>query len=303
MTDAPEWVPLEATAWVEGVATLDRDTEFVFWRMCLKAYAKGNADVTGTTRGLAAFCKVDADLFTECMAVLVEEGKCEVIEGGWHMIKCGKVLDDSRKRMSEAADKTAKGRAILSIMRKENVSKSEARKLYALSQSEKNTVTDAQETVTDEKPSTVHNSTSTYGRTSRKRGSRLKPEMIDRTNWIKWAVENHDINQGAAEGEIDRFENYWIAADGKSAVKLDWFRTWQNWISRAHDKRSGEAPKPAEMISVPFGSLAYAAMTDWLEVNQTPANQSYYKIFKFNRDKAAVAYPASKWPDHIDKPD
>lgn len=35
--------------------------------------------------------------------------------------------------------------------------------------------------------------------------------------------------------ELRKFQNYWIAKSGKTATKLDWDRTYDNWIIRAHE--------------------------------------------------------------------
>ena len=35
--------------------------------------------------------------------------------------------------------------------------------------------------------------------------------------------------------ELRKFQNYWIAKSGKAATKLDWDRTYDNWIIRAHE--------------------------------------------------------------------
>jgi hypothetical protein len=36
------------------------------------------------------------------------------------------------------------------------------------------------------------------------------------------------------------FRNYWHAKAGKEGTKLDWGKTWQNWVYKAHpDKHNG----------------------------------------------------------------
>lgn len=54
---------------------------------------------------------------------------------------------------------------------------------------------------------------------------------------IQWAT-------AAAPGvdlrvETEKFINYWIAKAGKDATKLDWGRTWKNWILNSNGRGPG----------------------------------------------------------------
>jgi hypothetical protein len=33
-----------------------------------------------------------------------------------------------------------------------------------------------------------------------------------------------------------RFHNYWLSKTGKDATKLDWVKTWQNWLLSDHER-------------------------------------------------------------------
>lgn len=35
--------------------------------------------------------------------------------------------------------------------------------------------------------------------------------------------------------ETEKFRNYWAAKAGKDAAKLDWSKTWRNWLLRASE--------------------------------------------------------------------
>lgn len=82
---------------------------------------------------------------------------------------------------------------------------------------------------------------------ARKRASRLpedwKPEKLDRaTNAGRIARER---GTDWMTRTFEAFENYWRAKSGKDATKLDWQRTWSNWVVTQHerDSRNGRQPE------------------------------------------------------------
>jgi hypothetical protein len=81
-----------------------------------------------------------------------------------------------------------------------------------------------------------------------------------------WAPEASDITWARAEGFSDdvakretfKFVNYWMAKSGKDATKLDWSRTWQNWMLKLTDDSGGHRP--------PAASPASSKARGWLEL-------------------------------------
>lgn len=66
------------------------------------------------------------------------------------------------------------------------------------------------------------------------RGTRLPEDWqpdAELLNWAKAKYPRVDL-----EEQTERFRNYWLAKTGKDATKLDWRRTWQNWISEANSR-------------------------------------------------------------------
>ena len=56
---------------------------------------------------------------------------------------------------------------------------------------------------------------------------------MPRQDTIDWAKSNYPhIN---LRTEHEKFGNHWIGKAGRDAVKLDWDRTWRNWIIRASE--------------------------------------------------------------------
>lgn len=42
---------------------------------------------------------------------------------------------------------------------------------------------------------------------------------------------------GEVERELAKFRNYWMGKAGKDAAKLDWQRTWINWLISADERK------------------------------------------------------------------
>lgn len=61
------------------------------------------------------------------------------------------------------------------------------------------------------------------------RGTRLAEDWLPTAPDFEFAMEKLG-NMHAAKLEVDRFRNYWCARADKGAVKLDWSRTFHNWV-------------------------------------------------------------------------
>ncbi|WP_157374913.1 hypothetical protein [Arthrobacter alpinus] len=83
-------------------------------------------------------------------------------------------------------------------------------------------------------PTTTATTTSTYVDKRvppQKRGSRIPADFHISSEMAQWAsanAPNVDINL-----ETMTFKNYWEAKTGRDTTKLDWGKTWQNWILRS----------------------------------------------------------------------
>lgn len=62
------------------------------------------------------------------------------------------------------------------------------------------------------------------------RGSRLSEDWAPTVADYAFASK-HNLTREEINREADRFRNYWCSATGKNAAKLDWHRTWQNWLT------------------------------------------------------------------------
>lgn len=67
------------------------------------------------------------------------------------------------------------------------------------------------------------------------KGTRFKGHVPD--EWLAWAATEFPHVDAAMEA--DKFTDYWMAKAGAGGVKLDWQRTWRNWIRKA----AADAPR------------------------------------------------------------
>jgi hypothetical protein len=51
--------------------------------------------------------------------------------------------------------------------------------------------------------------------------------------WARDRVPNVD-----GRTETEKFINYWSAKSGRDAAKLDWVKTWKNWMLTAAERAS-----------------------------------------------------------------
>lgn len=71
------------------------------------------------------------------------------------------------------------------------------------------------------------------------RGSRLAADFVMPEEWIAWAQTERGWTRDVAETVSAQFKDYWVAAPGQKAVKLDWKATWRNWV-RESKRPSGD---------------------------------------------------------------
>lgn len=76
--------------------------------------------------------------------------------------------------------------------------------------------------------------------TAQKRGTRLPEHWTPSPETGQWTLQHLDSRTAARE--LEKFRNYWLAKTGRDATKLDWDRTWRNWILNTQDRAS---PTPA----------------------------------------------------------
>lgn len=90
--------------------------------------------------------------------------------------------------------------------------------------------------------------------TNTKRATRLPDDFVVPLDWIEWAVAKRGWSGADAKDEAEAFCCYWQARSGKDALKLDWQKTWRNWVINSRRQarppdRSSRATEPADTLS------------------------------------------------------
>lgn len=85
-------------------------------------------------------------------------------------------------------------------------------------------------------------------KSSSKRGTRLADDFEPPEDWIEWAMRKRGWSRTEATDEAECFTRHWQAKPGRDACKLDWPKTWQNWVvnsrrqTPAPSRRGGDPP-------------------------------------------------------------
>lgn len=78
------------------------------------------------------------------------------------------------------------------------------------------------------------------GKDAGARGSRLHEDWTPSKEGWDRAVER--IGLKGTEVELEKFRNYWLSKAGRDAVKLNWERTFSNWIINASERTNHVRP-------------------------------------------------------------
>jgi len=74
------------------------------------------------------------------------------------------------------------------------------------------------------------------------RGSRLKADWTPTSADVAYAMREHEFSQAEINRIAEDYRDYWVAASGQKATKLDWSATWRKWVRTERERR----PKTAE---------------------------------------------------------
>lgn len=82
----------------------------------------------------------------------------------------------------------------------------------------------------------------TSSSSSAKRGTRIPDNFAMTPDMIAWGKERYPFLNG--DRETEKFINHFRSAPGAKGVKLDWRRTWENWMHTAADRFGGSPSVP-----------------------------------------------------------
>jgi len=158
-------------------------------------------------------------------ALLVKRGLWVVAEDGWQVVNFARdqQAEYRRARIAQTAAATAARRAQRNDDRDDqrNDGRNDGRA---------NGQTSVQELRSKKTTEPIG---SVGGALTKNRGKRLPEDWQPGADLIAWASAKYPgVDQ---DTETIKFRNYWLAKSGQSATKIDWGRTWQNWIIRASE--------------------------------------------------------------------
>jgi len=89
------------------------------------------------------------------------------------------------------------------------------------------------------------------------RAHRLADDFSAPEDWIEWASRERRWAPADAMQEAEIFANFWQAKSGANATKLDWKKTWQNWVRNSR--------RPNGNYTFSTGSLSQADLRASME--------------------------------------
>jgi hypothetical protein len=101
------------------------------------------------------------------------------------------------------------------------------------------------------------------------RGTRLPEDWRPSAEEVQWA-RGRGIPDEQSRSETEKFINFWLAKSGKDATKLDWTRTWRNWLITATE-RDGLRHAAAPATAKAQGWLSLAVPDEQYAIEGEPA--------------------------------
>lgn len=71
---------------------------------------------------------------------------------------------------------------------------------------------------------------------------RLPEDWTPPDEWIEWASRERRWQPEDTREEAEIFANYWQAKSGQQATKLDWRKTWANWVRNSRRANGDYVP-------------------------------------------------------------
>lgn len=88
---------------------------------------------------------------------------------------------------------------------------------------------------------------------SKTRGTRLPNDFVPPPSWAEWAIQVRRWSEEDTKAELDEFCRYWQSRADSAAVKLDWYKTWQNRCAQSrrpdghNNQNGGQADRQTEL--------------------------------------------------------
>jgi hypothetical protein len=119
-----------------------------------------------------------------------------------------------------------------------------------------------------ELPNSLRSLGSAQQRDATPRGTRLDPEWMPPPDVI--AQMRRECPAVDPQAEHLKFVDYWMAQPGKAGRKVDWVRTWRNWIRNARPTNGHRGTRQQETDQLFDDMLAHARKVDRQRAQHQP---------------------------------
>jgi uncharacterized protein YdaU (DUF1376 family) len=229
-TDGP-WVRFFASDWLAGTRGMTAAETGVYITLIATMYERAEPLPRDDSR-LARVCGLPTRNFAAILDQLIADGKITLVDGAnlW-----GRKVD---LEVSNRSARAERGRLAATAKHEQKQSRNSASAPRKQPASSSQTVPRAR----TQEPEPDSKDEESLEAPQRKRAARLPPEWAPSEadkDWLrsKWP----GVTSSTYSGELEKFRNYWLAKSGKDATKVDWSRTWQNWMITAME-RTGSRP-------------------------------------------------------------
>lgn len=226
-----EFYKFEITNWNEGTANLSLELEAAYLRV-INAIRLADQPITFNTFVLCGLWRCNDRKAKRILAELIDAGKIYIEDG---RLVNKKAADDASALNRLRADRASAGRrgGIESgKTRFKPLENHNTGEVIASTREEKRRV----EVKEEREPIGSPKKSADVSPPPKPdpKGARLPDTWQLPMGWGRWAV-NHGLSVSETRRQADLFKNYWLAKAGRDARKIDWNRTWQNWILKAID--------------------------------------------------------------------
>ena len=242
------WYRHDIPAWMDGTESLSDRAYRAFHVICQLIYLN-EGPIVLNERGIAGRCNQDVRRFRASFKELVDAGKLRIVDG---KITNGRADDEIGKIFENRINAGKGGRSKGHKGGIEGTSKGDREGIVGGSTVDSGGIVDTSTGNHQNNPlknndppqaSLLDDASLKEKRKEEKKESPLNPPKGKRLpeDWKpSEADRNYARSKGLSESQVDteaeKFKNYWLTKPGAGGVKLDWSRTWQNWVMTAAER-------------------------------------------------------------------
>lgn len=252
----------DATAWAKSQKTGSSPAKFIL--MTLADFASTDYSCYPSVKKLADITELSESTVRSATKLLAEQGLIRVFyryrDNHTRRSSRYQLLVDGTETMEPDADDWAHQRQELAVVQRQEPEGTPQE--LADSQRQELAV------IPHKDPSPRDPSAVTPGASHTARATRLPEDFIPTPEMREWFAEEKLHLAIDARIEHEKFINYWVGCPGVKGRKLDWPRTWKNWMWSAAERQAPRPWKPGQ-LAVPVSGAPYRPSTTDQKVAQT----------------------------------